>query len=396
MPLILLGLMTAAGTLAHYHFPLVVVAAVGLLVLRRRRLWHGRGPGGLGDRQACGHGTARLARIGASIAVGGALFLAVHPRFWQSLLQAREQTQPFELSAIVPRLESTVLCYSTFFVSTRYNAWIVHKYLPLVAAGLIFGVIAAGLLVWRGGLSAFGLERTSQSDARDKGARPGGMLYFLLTMAIANAGLYLVGLSPKHAMGAMYLAMVWPFLAFLPVVVLRELGRLRVPLLLLWCCGMAASGGISVDRLVSGWRGLPDPGPVLQAAPAVLVDNLARGVLPCVAWHVPGDRLMLAGSQAYLLKHGDLCLAGLRAGGVYVSDESYGNTPGGRAALLRLLSSQTRLRPVTKGIFGLGQVEVVEPAESGLPADQAGDDPSEPGNEPGPVISFRMARLPPA
>jgi hypothetical protein len=389
--LILLGLMTAAGTLTHYHFPLIVVAGAGLAGVRASRPRAGcpHSPGSTGGqlvfrRPLCER--RRLALICASIAVGGALFLAVHPRFWQSLLQAREQTQPFELSAVVPRLESTVLCYSTFFVSTRHNAWIVHKYLPLVAAGLILGVIASCPRARRphspgAGIPARGrdartpLERASQPDAGDEGARPAVMLYFLLAMAVSNAGLYVVGLSPKHAMGAMYLAMVWPFLAFLPVVVLRELGRLRVPLLLLWCCGMAASGGISVDRLMSRWRALPDPGPVLQAAPAVLVDNLARGVLPCVAWHVPDDRLMLAGSQTYLLNHRDAWLSRMQAGGVYVSEESYGNSEAARAQLRRLLSRQTRLRPVTKGIFGLGQVDVVEPA---------------------PAVWFRMARLRPA
>ena len=101
--LIALALLTTAGALTHFHFPLIV-SACGLLLVVRLVRRHRK----------------RLLVSCLAIGAGCALFLALHPHFYQSVVRARRQAQVFRASDIVPRLEKTATCYASFFLDTTY------------------------------------------------------------------------------------------------------------------------------------------------------------------------------------------------------------------------------------------------------------------------------------
>jgi hypothetical protein len=320
-----LSLATLAGLLTHYHFTLLLAAGGAwlLIALRTRR---------------------RPALNGlAAMALGGALFVALHPGFMASIQRAREQSQAGGATELMPRLEAIVLCYSTFFVDTAYNAWLAHKYLPPVGIASLLGLSAAVLVIFR------------RNRRPDGAPHAGCILYLFLTMAATNAALYLVGVSPKHAMGAMYLSMVWPFLAFLPVLLVRARGRAGTTLTVLLCGAMLISGAAGVQRQVRHWRMLPDPARFLGNAPAVIIDNTARGILPAIVWHVPGGCPVLAAPEAYLLEYPERWLFNLKSGTVLVSATGYGNTPADQERLLQLLAADYEVAPLDKGVFGVGQ-----------------------------------------
>lgn len=333
-------LTTLGGLLTHYHFVLML-AAGGVLIAFARGIPPGRKLFGL-----------------TAMALGGALFVALHPGFADSLLRAREQAQTGGAEALVPRFEAIILCYSTFFASTAYNSWLVHKYILPLGIMLPLGLSAAGLLAYR--------------RRRQPGGAPlaGGILYLLLTMAAANAALYLSGVSPGHAMGAMYLAMVWPLLAFLPIMLPCVLSRARAAPAVLLCCAMLVSGTVGVQRLVQRCEALPDPKRLLHEARAVVSDNLARGILPPIVWHLSDERLVLAAPAAFLLENQERWLADLEPGTVFISSAVYGNTTAEQERLVDLLASAHGLERFEGGVFGVGRAYRLTSSVSESPDDR--------------------------
>jgi hypothetical protein len=86
---------------------------------------------------------------------------------------------------------------------------------------------------------------------------------------------------------------------------------------------------------------------------------VARGVLPCVAWHLADDQAVFAAPETWLLEHTEHWTTRLAPGAIYVSVTSYGNTPAGRERLLQTLSARHDVTPLDHGIFGVGRLHVL-------------------------------------
>ncbi|MEW6198920.1 MAG: glycosyltransferase family 39 protein [Planctomycetota bacterium] len=348
-----LAVATLAGLLTHYHFVLLVAAAGAWLAVALRRE------------------PRRLLPLAAAVLAGSLAFVAVHPHFLASVLRAREQAQGFDIADLLPRLEATLLTYSTFFISTASNAWLIHKYLfPLGVAALVVATLTAWFLLRR--RSTASAPSRSRLGSEGPGRSERTVVYFFLTMAGFNTALYLAGVSPQHAMGPQYLALVWPFLAFWPVLLLARLRPLVTPTLLLLCTAATATGAVGVQRQVARSAHAPDPHRFLSTAPVVVVDNVARGVLPCIAWHLADDQPVLAAPEAWLLEHVDGWTTRLAPGAIYVGVASYGNTPAGRERLLRTLSARHEVTPLDHGIFGVGRLHLLAGARARTPGGLGG------------------------
>lgn len=346
--LAVLALSTAAGALTHYHFALII-AAVGLLWLARLAVL----AVALRRQQpiARRHAADLLRRVAGSvvaIAVGLLLFAAGHPRFYLSLLRAGGQA--VDTTELLYRLRAVLTCYSRFLVATPYNEWLVGKYFSValaLAAGAGVGLV---VLAWRTGR---------------RPAANGGLivLYLFVTMATANFALYLGGISPRHAMAPPYLAMVWPFLAALLVVVLGQARRAGGLPMLAALVATCAAGTHSVSRYADHWRRRPGPQPFLRQARNVVVDNVARGVLPRIVWSLPDEVPVFAAPQDHLLTHPEQWQPRLGAGSVYVSDLAYGGTVERQARILELLAEVGEPTAREGGIWRCGRVWVIgEPA----------------------------------
>lgn len=320
---------TAAGALTHYHFALPAIIVGGLLTWR------------LAPRDP-----KRLAQGAFAVLVGIGLFVLVHPDFRLSLNRGGRQAQAFDPSEFFGRVESIVATYASFFVLTPYNDWLVHKYLPLF--------LFAGLL----GLAALlAITAAPAPRGRTQPFRTGRTFLALFGgLATVTVGLYLFSISPRHAMGPQYLAMVWPFLACLGVLAVRRLPRFRMRGALALFTLMIASGTWSVHSQTTRWSRMADPGQLLATAPGVVIDNVARGLLPCLVWHIPDDTPVYAAPQDVLLADPSAWVGALAPGTLYLSEPTYGATEAGQAGILAAMSAVGEARLVQGGLWRRGRM----------------------------------------
>ena len=95
---------------------------------------------------------------------------------------------------------------------------------------------------------------------------------------------------------------------------------------------------------------LPDPGS------PILLDSVARGVLPTVLWHAPGSAPVYAAMQDDLLADFPQIPADVQRL-VYVSDLRYGNDASKQGRVLDLLAAQGFDSVARSGsVFGVGEV----------------------------------------
>jgi uncharacterized membrane protein len=165
-----------------------------------------------------------------------------------------------------------------------------------VVAGVVLAAIATLLVVILVWPSA---RRTLAERVRT--ARPAWwtVLFFLLVTAGGVCLQNLSFLSMPPRLSARYLAMAWPFLAFLPLLLFGLWPRGRYALTAAFCLLVLLPTTIasplrqdSSDRMPLGQ---------LAGADAVLMDNVGVGELPRFLWNVPPDAEVFAGTQEQFL-----------------------------------------------------------------------------------------------
>jgi len=316
---LLLAATVAAGALTQILFALVAVTGLGLFVVR---LWGA-------DRRLLASGLA-------SLAAGYASFALLHPGFVASLRRGREQAVASATDRLGRRTERSIDTIAEFLLP------------PKLADGALAYLVAAmfvGAAAW---LAVWALRTRGRPLRRCPTLIP--VISFLWLLA-AHMVLYVSFLAPRHAMSFKYLSVIWPFAAFVPVLALSVLPRLArrvvTPLLgvALIVCGSIAALGLFPN---------PRPQRAIEHAPHLVVDNVARRVLPRIVWRVPDRTLVFAADQSYLLAHQQDWLARLGPGAVIssypriVSYPPSGNTPHGQRRLLKVVM-------LRKGLIRRGQ-----------------------------------------
>ena len=302
-----LAALSAAGALAQFLFALVAAAGAAVLAMRlaaaRQRL---------------------LAWGLASIAMGYAVFSLVHPGFVLSLRRGGAQATDAAVDLVTGRLEMTTSTFAQFLLP------------PTLARGggawAACGVLAATTAIV---LVAGSLPRRERA-----------MALVFAWLGGTNAALFLLFVSPASAMDFKHLSVVWPFAAFVPVLAVGLLpGRLRVAV------GTAAGAALATSGTVAVMAHHREPvrDPPLERADAVLVDNVARGVLPRVVWRLDDRMRVFASDQRRLLADPAPWLEGLERGDVFVgglpeSDPRYGNTPDRGRRVAAAIAARHRLR----------------------------------------------------
>lgn len=329
-----LAALAAAGALAQFLFGLVVAAGAALLVAR---LWPSR---------------RRLLAWGlASIAAGYAVFSLLHPEFLLSLRRAREQAGEGAVALLPGRVESTVDTLAGFVIPPLLaRGWVAYAACALLAGMTVLAIRAGS----RARMGRRGVAAEPAHGERDRhGARlerlsPPAMALVFAGLAAAHAVLFLSFLSPGAAMDFKHLSAVWPFAAFVPVLAIGALPRrARVPAGVVGGTLLAAAGAIAA----LGHYPASGPTPALERADAVLIDNVARGVLPRVVWRLRDDTRVFAADQRHLLAHRRDWLDELDRGDVFVgglpaSDPRYGNGPELGRRVAAAISERHRLRPL--------------------------------------------------
>ena len=322
-----LAALAAAGALTQFLFGLVVVAGAALLVVR---LWPSR--------------RGLLAWALASIAAGYAVFSLLHPEFLLSLRRARGQASEAAAALLAGRVEVTASTLAEFLVPPLLaRGWVAYAACALLAATTVFAVWAG----WR----AHRREKARDAPADEGGGTrlsPAAMVLVFAGLAAAHATLFLAFVSPGGAMGFKHLSVVWPFAAFVPVLALGALPRhARAPVAAIGGALLVAAGTVAA----LGRFPAPGPPPALERADAVLLDNVARGVLPRVVWRLPDDTRVFAADQRHLLADPSDWLPELERDDVLVSrlpasDPRYGNSPELGRRIARAISERHRLKPL--------------------------------------------------
>jgi hypothetical protein len=172
-----------------------------------------------------------------------------------------------------------------------------------------------------------------------------GILFFLIWLGLGIIGLYLAFILPRQVMGESRLSMVWPFLAFGPVFILR-IFNYRGTILLFFILLPLLFGSIFIQRT----RAYPeqDPGSILQGSSLIIIDNPARGMISQILWLTPDDANVIIGNQEFLLENAGQWLDFLEETTLYISDISYSSTEEGREGMLSLME-QAGFEPVSIG-----------------------------------------------
>jgi hypothetical protein len=327
----LLCAVTAAGALTHFLF--VLVAAGGAVFAAATAL------------RRTPREVARLATIAGSLVLGAALAWAVHPDFWLSLARQRSAALAFVAAEIPGRLAQAAYALGGFQA---------HG-----APGRAAAVLVALAVIVATAVVMFTAVRARRSF-RERGVL--ALLAWLVTVIVA---LYLAQVSPWHAMGARYMSVVWPLLAFVPVCLAAGLVTTAV----VWRAHAARAGVPSQHELLAG-------------ADRVLVDSIARGVLPRVIPDLPGAARVYAAPQSLMLAAPDDWAPAAGATTVYVSSGAYGNSGAGREAVTSRLGERHAVTPLAGGLDGLAYAAVAgargeggRPRESGTRPPGAGRTP---------------------
>ena len=117
---------------------------------------------------------------------------------------------------------------------------------------------------------------------------------------------------------ARYLAMAWPFLAFLPLLFFGLWPKARYALTAAFCLLVLVPVAIAAPLQHGGKDRMDLTG--LAGADAVLVDNVGAGELPRFLWSVPADAPVFVGTQKeFLADQGAWSTADLGDKAYYVS-----------------------------------------------------------------------------
>lgn len=298
----LFALATAGGMLTQYQFLLIIAGAALYVVVVLGRF----------DRRRCGW--ALLA-----MAAGLVLSWLVEPKmFAQFQRQSAKHLPTFSLVLLRNKVNGTVETVFGFFGLNK--TWLKKAIdRPAHLWGLVPGhhvsslVLLAFLLCVAAAL-ALALPRSRRWLVRRDWT--GGLALLFLawvggTIVVQN----LLFLSQPTILSARYLAVAWPFLAFLPVIVSRALLPRRPYLIAAVVC-LAVMVPLSLAPVnIATSSG---PLPTLTGAQRAVVDCPIPGVLPLVVWYLPDHALVYADSSARLRARPAAWLDQLRGGDFFV------------------------------------------------------------------------------
>ena len=301
----LLALATAGGLLSQYQFVLIVVGGVAYILVRLLRV----------DRRRCALGLL-------AVAVGMLLVPLVQPGVLTQLRRQSASPSPVPFSTAVLRSKinrTTQTLYS--FIDADAHRFDSLPRGPLRLWGLLPGQHLTNLsLLSFWACVALGVALALPRSRRWIMRRDwhGGMALVLLiwvggTIIAQN----LAFLSEPELLSARYLAVVWPLLAFLPVLLSRALlPRWPYLLVAILCLGFT----VPFSRAPQNYAASSGPVASLRGAQRVVMDCPNQGSVGLASLWLPkgaqiyagGPQTLESGSSAWLdhLHSGDLFVHG--------------------------------------------------------------------------------------
>lgn len=285
----------------------------------------------------------RLGLLYASALGGGLLLFALHPGFLNSF-SVLNGTRSMAKGDLPRRLRQSVDTVAGFFITPRGASAVVSRFSGVTALAAILGVgILVLIIVLIAGMGLHWTDfRPSAADTSSQ-YRLGAVLFLGMWILLGIVGMYLTGRSPVHAMGDRYLAMVWPFLAFAPAAALHRLRAVpSAAIIVIWAL-LSVPGQLAA---VAGGPTSPRVSDILAPAKHIVVDSVARGVVPRIVIDAaPGTRVF-AGPQSSLLRDPGAWADELERGDIVVSDPIYAEDPENKARIKQELEQRFLIEQV--------------------------------------------------
>jgi len=320
---ILLAGVTAAGLLTHYTFLTMIAGTVLFAVLNSRRA---------GWKRTTGF----LSAIGAGVLPA----LIAHPFFYRSFLTQQRQAGGSPYGTFGFRAERVLTGFLNFFVGNRY---------------LQLGVLATLLA-----LLAWNLFLSGKKEKLQFPLTSSLPIFFLLWTSGTIVIPYLAGLNPLQQMGRRYLSLVYPFLAFVPVLIFRRRNKLRPAVICLFYLGLSLAATVRVVRFRQEETRSPDLAAISGSGRSILVDNLFRIFLPQVLYQLPDEMEVFAADQDFLLGAPERWLDNLETPAIYIS-RGYGKEKSRQEELIGVIGREYRTELVTDKLPSAGSVYRIGP-----------------------------------
>lgn len=323
---IFLVLLTAAGALTHYYFSIFVAggglfAVVKLFRQHQKRLW-----------------------LGIIAVLGGyGLFYLLHPSFYNSFQNEQKEVGVFSSADFVVRLENVANTFKQFF------------FFPFSSRYLLFGVAGVWLIAaWR--------TKRWFPFPRATHLRGMPMLYFFAWPAAIQIGLYLAYLSPQHAALPKHFSAAWPFLAFLPVLILRLFKKFQIPVTILFWLFLIFAAISGLRNFNAFAASQPDPTAALQRANAVILDNASMNVLPRIVTKLADNTPVFVASRDAMQRIPAIWLDHIDSNAVYISVNApiFNNNATGQEAIIELIQQNYEAEIIRKGAWGFGDLILIK------------------------------------
>jgi 4-amino-4-deoxy-L-arabinose transferase-like glycosyltransferase len=314
-----LGLLIGVGMLTYYQFALLVVGLMLWLTIGGWGRWR------------------QLLALYASGLVGVLILVAAHPGFWTSLwvLDDPNSLGDPQWGLRVQRAAES----AARLVSPELGRMVTEASPRVQVAALLAGVVAIALALLVGGWRP-GAERRDADPSARRLLAIGLLGGWNLGLVV---GLYLIARSPGHAMGDRYLAMALPFLAFLPLMLVRPGGFLRrgntaaAFMVVVALSGASVYGQVRANLAPTADQRAAS---ILAGARHVVIDSLARGVVPRILVDARRDLEAYADTDSRLLGNPAAWADRLQPGDVVVSDPTYADSRDARIQLRRELQKR--------------------------------------------------------
>jgi len=323
---------TAAGLLTHYHFTIFATGG-GLWIIFKLIRKHPR----------------RLLSFIASMAGGCLVFTAIHPQFYRSFSSYQSHPQSFDWGQILHRLARVMFALGPYRFKDIIAKSPIFIHVSLILLALLVGLLIIVLIIgsrkkWRL------ISRLRNLD--DK-------LLYVIFLFIWSAGstiiLYLLFVSPNHAMGGRYMSTAWPFFALLIVFLLHAIPKRKNLIAGLFCCLVALSGltFIVADICYVRLRFLPETSNLVNNASRIVIDNPARGVLPRIMWYIPDKVEVFVAKPHDLINNQELWLSQLGDNSLYLSQISYSTSESNRQEIIDIINRHFDSKRTTYSYYGM-------------------------------------------
>lgn len=332
---IYMAITSAAGALTHYYFAIIITGCGIFMIYRLIRIK-----------------IQRLFIALSSIAAGLVIFYLVHPQFYLSIQYQMAENQPFQFSRILPRLKAVIATFGTFFWQGMPAVYFTE---PSIVYRYIYPSILIVIILF---ITVLYIKSRSGNQMRQHATDRAGyyVIYFFLWTSGIIVLSYMFFLSPAHALGPKYLSIAWPFFAFVPVLIIRLFGRFKTSLTMILIVSQLFFGGLDMFYMNFPDNKRPEPVSWLKESDSILIDNVARGVLPGIVWHVPDDMPIFAADQSYLLENSDVWKSRMTENGLYLSILLYENTSQKQRKILDIIKQNYEVVTSSGGFWGYGSM----------------------------------------